>query len=67
MSIKDNINRLVDKPPPDNRLQGESPPAALRAKTGLEPLRRASKVDGTEVTVESTDGLFTFTVRVVKS
>lgn len=62
--MQDDINRLVKPPAPDNRLAAAATPEAIRAKTGLES-KRAGRVDGTEVTVKSTDGLFTFTVRVL--
>jgi len=62
--MQDDLNRLVKKPPADKRLPGAVAPPAIRQQTGLER-RQAGEVDGREVTVESTDGLFTFTVRVV--
>lgn len=65
MSTQDDINRLVSRPPESPRLEGAITPAAIRTKTGLER-RQAGSVNSEEVTVESTDGLFTFTVRVVK-
>lgn len=66
MSIVIDINSLVKRPLPENRLDPVTNPAAIRAKTGLES-RQAGKVAGSEVTVKSTDGLFTFTVNVVST
>jgi hypothetical protein len=66
MSLKDDVARLVPPPPPINRLSPAVAPDAIREQTGLER-KQAGKVDSEEVTVESTDGLFTFTVRVVKA
>lgn len=63
--MRDLINRLVDPPPPDNRLPPAATPKPIRSKTGLER-KVAGEVDSIEATVESTDGLFLFTVRVVK-
>ncbi len=63
--MKDQINRLVDKPLPDLALDAASAPPAIREKTGLEP-RRAADINSNEITVESSDGLFTFIVMVVK-
>ena len=62
--MQDDLNRLVVKPGAEKRLPAAVTPPAIRSKTGLER-RQAGEVDSTEVTVESTDGLFTFTVRVV--
>ncbi|MCK9386072.1 MAG: hypothetical protein M0Q15_15795 [Nevskia sp.] len=64
--IKIDINRLVDKPLPENRLPEAVTPPAIRSKTGLER-QKAGDVNSEQVTAESTDGLFTFTVRVVKA
>lgn len=64
--IKDDITRLVAKPPVDKRLDTAILPAAIREKTGLER-QKVGKVNSEEVTVESSDGLFTFIVRVVKA
>ena len=63
--MKTDLNRLVNPPPADKRLAAAVKPAAIRAQTGIER-RAAGDVDSSEVTVQSTDGLFTFTVRVVK-
>ena len=63
--MKTDLNRLVNPPPADKRLSAAVKPAAIRAQTGIER-RAAGDVDSSEVTVQSTDGLFTFTVRVVK-
>lgn len=64
--MKDDINRLVQRPLPENRLGAATTPTAIRARTGLER-KQVGDVNSEEVTVESTDGLFTFTVRVVKT
>lgn len=64
--MQDDINRLVARPAPEIRLDPADTPAAIREKTGLEA-RRAGLVNSNEVTVKSTDGLFTFTVRVVST
>lgn len=66
MSMKDDIARLVDKAPAPKRLDSAINPDAIREQTGLER-KRIGKVDSEEVTVESTDGLFTFAVRIVKT
>jgi len=66
MSTQADINRLVDPPPADKRLNPAVAPAAIRDKTGLER-KQAGDVNSEEVTVESSDGLFTFIVRVVKA
>lgn len=63
--MQSDINRLVVKPPPEKRLAEPATPLAIRAKTGLER-RAAGEVQTEEVTVESTDGLFSFTVSVVR-
>ena len=60
------INRLVTPPPPENSLKAADTPPAIREKTGLERTGQGGQVAGSEVTVQSTDGLFLFTVRVVK-
>lgn len=64
--MQDDLNRLVTPPPPEKRLAAPPEPAAIRTKTGLEP-KKASKVDSEELTTQSSDGLFTFIVRVVKT
>jgi len=66
MSTQADINRLVERPLPEIKLGAAVEPAAIRAKTGLER-KQVGDVNSEEVTVESTDGLFTFTVRVVKA
>ena len=65
MAAADDINRLVNPPAPEKRLDPAATPDAIRTKTGLAP-EQTGKVNGTQVTVKSTDGLFTFTVNVVK-
>lgn len=64
--MKTDLNRLVDKPSPENRLGDAKTPDAIRTKTGLEP-KQVGSVNSEEVTVQSTDGLFAFTVRIVKA
>lgn len=64
--MKAEINRLIDPPPADPRLPAAKTPTAIRAGIGLER-KQAGSVNSEEVTVESTDGLFTFTVLVVKA
>lgn len=66
MATEKDIARLVPQALPEPRLDGARSPAAIRSRTGLER-KRAGSVESTEVTVESTDGLFTFSVRVVKT
>lgn len=66
MATVDDINRLVRPTPPANKLAEAQSPDAIRAQTGFEP-KSAGKVDGTQVTVKSTDGLFTFTVTIAKT
>jgi hypothetical protein len=63
--MRDDLNRLIDKPPVEKRLASAETPPAIRAKTGLER-KVAGAVNSIEVTVQSTDGLFEFTVNVVK-
>jgi len=64
--MQDDITRLVKPGSPENRLDPAATPDAIRDQTGFQP-KQAGKVDSSEVTVKSTDGLFTFTVRVVKA
>lgn len=66
MSATDDINQLVRPQPAEKKLDTATTPAAIRAKTGLAE-KNAGKVNGTQVTVKSTDGLFTFTVTVAKT
>lgn len=63
--MKDDFSRLIDRPPPERRLEAASVPEPIRAKAGLER-RQAGDVNGRVATVKSTDGLFLLTVRVVK-
>ena len=65
MSIKDDINRIAEPTPTPKSLGGAVLPSAIRSKTGLEP-KKAATLATEEVTVQSTDGLFTFVVLVVK-
>lgn len=66
MSVQSDIARLVAPPPADPRLDPAGTPAAIRAKTGLER-KQVGSVASEEVTTQSSDGLFTFIVRVVKA
>lgn len=68
MSTKDDIARLTPLPAADNRLDKARAPLAIREKTGLQQ-RSSARADNAseEITVESSDGLFTFIVRVVKA
>lgn len=67
MSIQDDVTRLVKRPAAEKRLATAETPSAIREQTGLERLKRSgASVTGEEVTVTSTDGLFTFTVRVAR-
>lgn len=68
LTIYQSINSLVDKPQPKEKLKPPETPDAIRAKTGLERKTAAgadNSVNSQEVTVTSTDGLFTFTVDVL--
>jgi hypothetical protein len=69
MAIKDDLNRLIKPPLACNRLGEAETPDAIRTKTGLERKQagNANDIRSEEVTVESSDGLFTFIVRVVKA
>jgi hypothetical protein len=64
--MKADLNRLVDKPLPEITLGAAGDPPAIRSKTAIER-KQVGTVASNEVTVESTDGLFTFTVRIVKA
>lgn len=64
--MQDDINALVRKPAADVRLDPVQTPDAIRSKTGLER-RQAGLVESEEVEVQSTDGVFTFIVRVIKA
>lgn len=66
MAIADDINRLVRPASPDKQLDAAATPDAIRAKTATTP-KNAGKVDGAQVTVKSTDGLFSFTVTIAKT
>lgn len=63
--IADEITRLVKPAPADKRLDAAGIPDAMRDKTGL-TRRQAGIFTTEEVTAQTTDGLFTFTVIVVK-
>lgn len=64
--MKADLNRLIDKPPAEKRLDAAATPKPIRTQTGLER-KQAGEVSSEEVTAISTDGLFTFVVRVVKA
>lgn len=67
MSLKDDIARLTPPPAADPRLAPARAPRAIRPQTGLQRRAVASAESASEeITVESSDGLFTFIVRVVK-
>jgi hypothetical protein len=61
--MQDDLNRLVVKPPADKRLTPAETPPAIRSKTGIER-PPGSRINTSTVTVESTDGLFSFEVTV---
>lgn len=65
--MKSDLNRLVEKPRPEIKLDVPATPTAIRAKTGLERQQTGKFGESEEVTAQSTDGLFTFVVRVVKA
>jgi hypothetical protein len=65
--MKADLNRLVEKPKPEIKLGAPATPEAMRAKTGLEREQTGKGGESEEVTAQSTDGLFTFVVRVVKT
>ncbi len=69
MSLHDDIARLTPANPANNRLNDAVPPRAIREGTGLQLRARAggAETNSEEITVQSTDGLFTFMVRVLKS
>lgn len=64
--MKNDINRLVLNEPASPGLDAPVNPPAIREKTGLER-EQTGKIKTEEITVTSTDGLFTFIVRVAKS
>lgn len=66
MSTRHDINRLVDRPRVEPRLEPARAPSAIRSKVGLER-RGAGDLNSEEITVQSTDGLFTFIVLVAKA
>lgn len=66
MSLKDDIARLVPPPAVEKRLDEAATPLAIRTKTGTQP-KAAARIQGEQVTAESTDGLFTFVVTVAKA
>lgn len=64
-TLKDDLARLASRPAVDNRLTAAGTPPAKRAQTGIER-KQTGKVAGDTVTAQSTDGLLTFVVTVVK-
>lgn len=66
MALPDDLNRLVARPPADKRLPAAGTPAPIRSKTGLERLQEG-RIRSEEATVQSTDGLFAFTIQVARS
>jgi hypothetical protein len=64
--IRDDLNRLIKPKPPEKKLVTASNPSPIRSQTGLERKQVGSN-DSEVVTVISTDGLFTFTVRVLSN
>jgi len=64
--MRDDLNRLIDKPPADKRLPDAETPPAIRSKVGLER-QAAGDITTSVVKVESTDGLFTFEVTVANA
>lgn len=66
MSIADDITRLARQEPARQRLRNAVDPRAIRDQTGLQLRARASaSAEGDEVVAKSTDGIFTFVVRVL--
>ena len=73
--MRDEINPLIFLPPPENRLPVVETPSAIRSRIGLERKTAgtagasssavATPIISEEVTVRSTDGLFSFVVRAV--
>jgi hypothetical protein len=63
--MQDDLTRLIKKPPVENRLDPAKTPLAIRSKIGLER-KVAGDVQTEEKTLVSSDGLFTFTVNVLK-
>lgn len=67
MSLADDITRLARQEPARNRLRPAVEPRSIREATGLQLRARASaNAQGDEVVAQSTDGIFTFVVKVVR-
>ena len=65
--MKNDINRLVAPAPAAIRLPPAKPLDAIPARTGLERQGGGSgDVATQEITVQSTDGLFSFTIKAIK-
>lgn len=66
--LKQVLQKLVEPPPPDNRLADAASPPAIREKTGLVRKSAGSaKFNTEEVMYTSTDGAFAFRAVVVKA
>lgn len=65
MSIRDDLARLAPPEKPDARLKRAGDPPPKRTQTGLQPVR-AARVAADLVTAQSTDGLLTFVVQIVR-
>lgn len=65
-TIHKDLNRIVEKQPDETGLPAAKVPPAIRDKTGLER-KQAGSFTTEEITVQSTDGLFTFKVLVIKA
>ena len=64
--MKNDINRLVAPAPAAIRLPPAKPLDAIPTRTGLERQGGAGEVATHEITVASTDGLFSFTIKAIK-
>lgn len=77
--IKDDINKLVKKPEPENRLDPATRPPAIRDKSGLAPESKAGGIASpltetshadreyyTSFAVASSDGLFVMEIQRIK-
>lgn len=66
MTLARDLGKLVQPQGGNTGLDPAGQRPALPARTGLEA-EKGGKVQGREISVKSTDGLFLFTVRVVKT
>ena len=77
--MQDDINRLIKLPVPEIRLGATTDPAAMRKKTGLAPMDRASGIASPltetlytdrnyhpEVVLTTTDGIFSMRYKPIK-